>query len=571
MTISRYYSFLRILFILLFFNSILFSITNEELKLLELKIKQIHKSEELRLNRDLYKIIPKTTKIKSDIYLEEIKNKNNSKYCWNIKNIKLNDVTKLTIKEQTQIINKYTNRCIKFFEIDNLIDEIINLYIKKGYISTRVYIKPNQNLNSDTLELIIIEGKVSDLLFKDNDINKSVNLDNIFPDIINNYLNLRDIEQGIEQINRLQSNSSIMQIRPSSKVGYSSVAIYNDNKSKLASTLSIDNLGSESTGRDQLGLSFSLDNPLNLNDNIGMTYRKTVPFGSINKTKSLSLNYNIPYGYYTLFTGYTKSDYFSIIEIDSTNSINSTGGSTNSFITANRVVHRDQYSKLNTEIGLTLKSTKSYLNDILLDTSSNNLSVLNFNLNYFLYFDMSSLNFSISYSTGIDKFGATKDINITTDSVKAQFEKYNFNMSYMSSLQLFELPMAFNSKFSYQYSEDNLYGTEQIFIGGLYSVRGFEGVSTGGNRGFILNNDLSINQNIKKINATFFIAYDFGKIYSNSAIMGGELSGGAYGLKFSVDNILIELTKIFEISHSSNIDVSSNKGNYTYLSLMYSF
>jgi len=566
---SKYSSILRILFILILFQLSLFSITNQELQQLELKIKQIQKAEEFRLNRDLYNIIPKTTKLKSDIEQDIKKDKKKSKYCWNLKHIKLENITKLTKIEQLNITNNYINRCVPLNEIDELINDIIVIYKNKGYISSRVYIKPNQNLKSDTLELLVLEGKVSDIVFSDNENNKSVNLDNIFPSMIDNYLNLRDIEQGMEQINRLQSNSSIMQIRPSSKIGNSTIAIYNDKLKKLSSTINIDNLGSESTGRNQIGVSFSLDNPFNYNDNIGTTYRRTIPFNSTNKNESASLNYNIPYGYYTFFLGSSISKYFSKIDLDSNNSIDSTGKTINSFISGDKVIYRDENSKINTGINLTFKSTKNYIDDIFLTTSSNNLSVLDFNLNYFLLIDNSStINANISYSQGLDSFGATKDTNTT---LKSKFKRYNLSLSYMKGLELFGLPASFSNNLSFQQSDDSLYGSEQMSIGGFYSVRGFEGVSVSGNKGVVLNNDFSIIKNIYDIDTTFFIAYDYGRIYSNYDIIGAELSGAAYGLKFLYNDLFFEVTKVFDISHSSNIDINSNKGNYTYLNLIYSF
>lgn len=570
MLINKFYSFLRILFILLIVQSSLFSITNKQFTQLELKIKQIQKDEEFRLNRDLYNIIPKTTKSKSDIKNIIKEDKKESKYCWNIKHINLDGVTKLTTNEELNITKNYINRCVKLNEIDLLINDITNLYINKGYISSRVYIKPHQNLKNDTLKLLVLEGKISDIIFTDNDNNKSVNINNIFPNMVNNYLNLRDIEQGLEQINRLQSNSSIMQIRPSTKVGNSNIVVYNENIKKWYSSINVDNLGSESTGRDQLGVSFGLDNPFNYNDNIGATYSGTIPFNSTNKSESTSLNYNIPYGYYTFFIGSSISKYSSKLTLDSNTSINSTGKTINSFIKADKVIYRDKNSKINTAVNLTLKSNKNYLDNIFLSTSSDNLSVINFNINYFLLLDNSStINTSLSYYQGLDNFGATKDTNNT--SLDSEFKKYNLNISYMKSLELFGLQSSISNNFSFQQSDNSLYSSEQISIGGLYSVRGFEGVSVSGNKGFVINNDFSIMDNIGNINSTFFIGYDYGRIYHNYDIIGAELSGGAYGLKFLFNNISFEITKVFDITHSSSVDISSNKGNYTYVSLQYSF
>lgn len=572
MSLQKLYAFIKIGFLLFFFHTTLYSFNASDLRELEAKILQIQKAEEFRINRDLYNITPKTKQIQRNLEFKKKEPKQDSKFCWNLKNIDLDGITKVSKNEQFDIIKNYTNRCVKIHELDKLIDDITTLYINKGYISTKVYIKPNQNLQNDTLFLLVLEGKINSIVLVDNDKNTSINPTNIFPNMINNTLNIRDIEQGLEQINRLQSNSAIMQIQPSNIIGNSILAIYNENKQRVFSSLSLDNLGSQATGREQVGVSFALDNPLNYNDNIGFIYRKTTPLYGQNSNHSITLNYDIPYGYYTFSSGYSLSEYRTKIVLSQETSIQSSGEVLSSFIKANEILYRDQNSKVSMGANLSLKGTKNYLDKILLETSSPNLSTFTFNINYFYLFESGILTLDIAYTKGLELFGATKDkMNYDIQTPKAQFEKYNLNASYMKGINFFNLSGLLSTSFSYQDTHDVLYGLEQISVGGFYSVRGYEGVSLTGDKGFNIKSDITIDNILSVPNLSFLVGYDFGKIYSHYDTIEGQLSGGAYGLKFSLYDIFIELTKVVPLNHSSHVDMNLNQGNYTYLSASYSF
>ena len=70
----------------------------------------------------------------------------------------------------------------------------------------RAYL-PQQDLSGGRLEIVVIEGKVSAIEVEDGD-QQSISLGNVAPFIEGKALNLRDLEQALDQINRLASNSA---------------------------------------------------------------------------------------------------------------------------------------------------------------------------------------------------------------------------------------------------------------------------------------------------------------------------------------------------------------------------
>lgn len=115
-----------------------------------------------------------------------------------------------------------------------------------------------------------------------------------------------------------------------------------------------------------------------------------------------------------------------------------------------------------------------------------------------------------------------------------------------------------------QISNDYLYGTEQISIGGAYSIRGFQKQGLSGSRGWYTRNDLSF-----PVNEYFspYIAYDIGRISTASDTQGGTLSSATIGLRshyraFSLDvygaNPLNHPNDTFSTSPFVGVNLSAN-------------
>src|SRR5205085_918335 len=87
-----------------------------------------------------------------------------------------------------------------------------------------------------------------------------------FPSRAGDVLNLRDLEQGVEQMKRAAFQDVDLQIVPGMQPGESDVIINVKREKPWRVTLSVDDAGAKSTGRLQSAATFSLDNPLGLND-----------------------------------------------------------------------------------------------------------------------------------------------------------------------------------------------------------------------------------------------------------------------------------------------------------------
>ena len=97
-----------------------------------------------------------------------------------INEIKLTGSGSLLKKERKNLIQSYQNQCLSLADIEKLRVKINNFYIEKGYIMSRVYLIPNQQLKEGILEFEIKEGEIEEIRINENSLikgNQLIDLD----------------------------------------------------------------------------------------------------------------------------------------------------------------------------------------------------------------------------------------------------------------------------------------------------------------------------------------------------------------------------------------------------------
>ena len=229
--------------------------------------------------------------------------------CVVIKEIHLLDAKSLSNYRQKKIAAPFIGKCMEAETLAAIIKTVNDYYQSKGYATTQVKV-PKQNLQSGIFELQIIEGKLEKISFgKDRFIEKMQEF-TAFGAAEGDVLNLNDINQGMYQINRLQSNAAVMKIEPGIESGESIVKIDNNKKFPAKFTIGKDNLGNKFTGVQRTNFSSSFDNLLFLNDNLNLNYTTNLhDSNNIKDIKSFSSSLSIPFKYNTLSYDFSRSEF----------------------------------------------------------------------------------------------------------------------------------------------------------------------------------------------------------------------------------------------------------------------
>ncbi len=449
--------------------------------------------------------------------------------CFEISVVRLIGADKLTTQEKQLVLKPYQSRCLGLTAINQLLKNVTNFYIQQGYITSRAFLA-EQDLSSGILEITVIEGKLEKILLNNT---PSRQLDLIFPGVVGKILNLRDLEQGLEQLNRLASNNARIQLQPGKQPGYTIVNINNTPGQIWQLTTGFDNSGQKSTGDQQVLLDIKIDDLLGLYEQLGLTAKKSADFAQAHDAENLGFMLAVPYGYWGLSYHFSYSNYQTTL-FSNLFPMGANGNTRHHRVKLQRGVHRDSTSKTQLGFELAHRRDRNYLMGSLLTSSSRNLTDFSLNLTYSTRFKAGFLTLSPALNRGVSWFGAEQDTGKHPASPQAEYNKATLFASFILPLtnQLSYATSAYG-----QWTDNTLYGSQRISLGGEYSVRGFKQQSISGDRGFYWRNEV----NTQLLNSpdwgltTAILALDIGALHPDKSdpFERGQLTGSAFGLGHS--------------------------------------
>ncbi|WP_039057614.1 ShlB/FhaC/HecB family hemolysin secretion/activation protein [Enterobacter sp. Bisph1] len=426
--------------------------------------------------------------------------------CFTIHAIMLSGVTLISAKVQQKLISPWQDRCLNMADITELTTAISDWYISRGYITSRAFLT-EQDLSQGELRIVVMEGKLRDIRLNGESPNM---LNMVFPRLKGKVLNLRDIEQGMEQINRLRNNPVQIEIVPDTEPGYSIVNLTATPEFPLSASVSLDNSGQKSTGEDQLNGSLSGNNLLGLADKWFVSGGRSSDFATGYDAQTFQTGVSLPLGYNLLDYSYAWSNYRTTILNRGFPWI-STGDTKTHRLNLSRVVFRNGDIKTALSGGITQRSSRNWLNDAPLTSSTRNLSSLQLGINHTQKMLGGVATFNPTWSHGMPWFNGETDEDKTGDVPRAQFRKWSLSASFQRPVtnDLLWLTSLYG-----QWSPDRLYGSERLTLGGESSVRGFKEQYISGDNGGYWRNELSY---------ALFTLPVLGQISATAALDGGWL------------------------------------------------
>ncbi|MDZ7322636.1 ShlB/FhaC/HecB family hemolysin secretion/activation protein [Kosakonia sacchari] len=426
--------------------------------------------------------------------------------CFDIHTITLSGVTLINAKAQQKLLAPWQNQCLNMAKITGLTAAISDWYISRGYITSRAFLT-EQDLSHGELRIVVLEGKLRHIRLEGE---SPRILKMVFPGLEGKVLNLRDIEQGMEQINRLRSQPVQIEIVPDSEPGYSTVNLTATPEFPLSASVSLDNSGQKSTGENQLNGSLTGNNLLGLADKWFVSGGRSSDFATGYDAQSFQAGFSIPYGYSLLDYSYAWSNYRTTILNQGFPWV-STGDTKTHRLNLSRVIFRNGDIKTALSAGITQRASRNWLNDAPLVSSTRNLSSLQLGISHTQKLLGGVATFNPTYSHGMPWFNAETDEGKTGDVPRAQFRKGSLSASFQRPLtsDLLWLTSLYG-----QWSPDRLYGSERLTLGGESSVRGFKEQYISGDNGGYWRNE---------VNYTLFTLPVLGQISATAALDGGWL------------------------------------------------
>ncbi len=498
--------------------------------------------------------------------------------CFRIDKIIFSTNKILSKKDEKNLVQDYVGKCISLWQITKINKKISDHLIASGYATSRSEV-PQQSLSSGILRFEIIESNLEEIIFNQEKFSDKVQKFTAFGLIKRNeVLNLRSIEQGLEQVNRLRSNSATIKILPSKNEKSSLVAVENNPKNRTFLSAAYDNSGNKLTGSRRETIGLSHDNLFWLNDNL--TINRTANDLDKNRkdgggTNSTSASFSVPLSWYNLTINYSKSSYF--FWEGTSERFKSSGVTSTKSVSLDRILFKDKKIKLASNFNLTTRYRQNFINDTKVQVSSRKASIASASLPATFFFENSSLFLKPTYSKGLNILDSKKDDpNIAKNSVHAEFDILKFYGNLSQKLQISEVPIAYNLSFDSQFSKQKLYSNDQFSVGGIHSVRGFKEGVISGDSGYNVKNEFSANlgkifapflseknsQCLTRLNH-FSVApfYDYGHIQLKAGQGSGRLSGAGFKLGFDAKNFDASIVFSWALSKSQFLGAQNLREN----------
>ncbi|ENV9336537.1 ShlB/FhaC/HecB family hemolysin secretion/activation protein [Klebsiella aerogenes] len=426
--------------------------------------------------------------------------------CFTINRVVLDGSSLINQRQQQMLFASWQGRCLDMSRIQQLTNAVSDWYISRGYITSRAFLV-EQDLSQGELHLAVLEGRLQKIKM-DGAPGREIRM--AFPGLEGSILNLRDIEQGMEQINRTRTTPVQIEILPADKQGWSVVHLTATPEFPLFASASFDNSGQKSTGVGQINGGLTGNNLLGLADSWFVSGGRSSAFSNSKDAQNFAAGISIPYGYTLFDYSYSWNSYLSTIDNNGYKWRSSGDTETHRF-NLSRVLFRNGDIKTGASVGLSIRNGRNYLDDVLLQSSSRKLTSLLFGLNHTQKMLGGVATFNPTFSRGMPWLGAESDDGKNGDLPKAQFRKWSLSASFQRPVaeDLWWLASAYG-----QWSPDRLYGSERLTLGGEGSVRGFKEQYISGDNGAYWRNEL---------NYTLFTLPVIGQVNALAALDGGWL------------------------------------------------
>ncbi|MFP3710170.1 ShlB/FhaC/HecB family hemolysin secretion/activation protein [Paraburkholderia sp. SIMBA_009] len=423
-------------------------------------------------------------------------------------------------------LQHYSGQCVGKQGLDVLAKGLQGLILTHGYVTTRVLL-PTQDLSKGELKFALIPGVIRHLKFAAATTRGT--LKTAFPARDGDVLNLRDLEQGLEQMKRVPNQDAGMQLVPGTSPGESDVVVSVKRSKPWSLVVSADNSGTRETGGYIGNVTLGLYNVLGVNDVLSAGYNQDLQFGNHKLgTHGWSGSYAVPWGFWTgTLYGYTNTYYQQVAGVNQT--FVSSGNAQTVGLKLERVVYRSQSDVTGFEFQFIKRFGASFVEDTEIPQQRRDNTFVEAGVTNRHYFGASQFDGTLAYRQGVGGFGAQTD---TPDGPTYRFGMATLDANLVAPFAIAGQNFRYVGTLHGQYTADELNYIDDLTIGSRYTVRGFSGETMlAAERGFYLRNE--VQYSIGQSGQAVYAGLDYGHIWGPSAqyLAGTQLAGAVIGFK----------------------------------------
>lgn len=457
-------------------------------------------------------------------------------------------------------------RCLGAQGINLLMGRMQNALIAEGYVTSRVLASP-QDLKSGRLVLTLLLGRVKQLKLAEPR-NGRATLRNALPMSAGDVLNLRDIEQGLENLKRVPTAEADIQIAPAegqgAQPGESDLLISWQQAFPFRLALSLDDTGSASTGKLMGGLTLSYDHWWTLNDLFYISVNRDAGGRDpgARGSRGYTAHYSVPIDYWLFAATAGRNRYHQTVAGAAQDYVYA-GTSANSEIKISRMVFRNAKTKLQASLKGWTRKSANFIDDTEVEVQRRRTAGWELSSNLRQQLGNGSVDFTLGIKRGTGAQDALPAPEEAFGEGTSRAQIWTADAQYSQPFQLNEQALRYRVAWRAQWNRTPLVPQDKFAIGGRSSVRGFSGDSVlSAERGWLVRNDIGMP--LGRSGQELYVAIDYGQVGgpSTERLVGKRLSGIAFGLQGNVRQFSYDIFSGCALYHPDRFEADGMSGGF---------
>lgn len=187
-----------------------------------------------------------------------------------------------------KVTDAYVNRLVTLSELFELRDKLTRLYISRGYVTSGVVMK-DQDVTNGTLELNVVEGRLTDITVHGNQALRSSVISDRIANGLTPPLQLNQLEERLQLLRQREMIRTVKsELRPGLKAGEAALDVEVEEASPFFANVSYHNHSSPNLGTTKGETQVGWRSMLGLDD------RLTLGYGNTNGVEDYAFSYEIP-------------------------------------------------------------------------------------------------------------------------------------------------------------------------------------------------------------------------------------------------------------------------------------
>jgi hemolysin activation/secretion protein len=292
----------------------------------------------------------------------------------------------------------------------------------------------------------------------------------VIPSAPGDLLNLRDIEQGLENLRGLPTADADIKIVPGERPGESDLVIAHHQAFPLRGTLTADDSGTKATGKYQGGVTIAFDNAAHLSDLLYLTLNHDISGKGGRGTDGGIFHYSVPFGYWnasmTLDSG---SNHQTVV--GASQNYTYSGRTANAELKLGRLVYRDGNNKTSLSASAFRRTASNFIDDTEVEVQRRRTAGWQASINHRYTQGGDMVDATLGYKRGTGAFNALAAPEELFDEGTSRFQIATLDMTYATPFTVTEMAWRYQINLRGQKAKTRLAAPERFSIGGRQTVR----------------------------------------------------------------------------------------------------